>query len=306
MTWQRLLRAGDSVAVVGCSGPYDLDDLRRGVTWLRQRYSVRDDARWGQFDGYLAGDDGVRAAALLDALRDPTVRAVWAARGGYGATRLLERAGEEIFSALARDPKPLVGFSDVTALHALWQQAGVRSVHGPMVSALGRSLREGAAVTDYEATCALLEGAATPTWSGLAVWSWPAEGDVVRGRLVGGNLALVAALLGTPWAMPLDGAVVVLEDVNEAPYRVDRMLTSLRLAGAWRGVRAVVLGEFLGAEPGRDGVTVERALREGLAALDVPVLSGAPYGHGAKAGPWVHGAEVEVRRDGTVAASEGA
>lgn len=305
MIASRPLRAGDGVAVVGCSGPYDLDDLAQGVAWLRERYTVRDDARWGAVEGYFAGDDDTRTAALLDAVRDPDVRAIWAARGGYGATRVMELAGEALRDALTRDPKPLVGFSDVTALHALWQRAGVRSVHGPMVSALGRRLRDGGDVATHDAVCALLAGARGAPWSGLTVWSWPGDEATVRGRVVGGNLALLAALVGTPWAMPLDGAIVVLEDVNEAPYRVDRMLTSMRLAGAWRSVRAVVLGEFTGAAPGRDGVTVEAVLRERLTSLGVPVLGGAPYGHGERVGPWVHGAEAMLRRDGTLTFAEG-
>ncbi|MBK8694150.1 MAG: hypothetical protein IPN17_18160 [Deltaproteobacteria bacterium] len=121
----------------------------------------------------------------------------------------------------------------------------------------------------------------------------------------GRNLSLLAALQGTPSQLPLQDSVLFLEDVGEAPYRIDRMLTSLRSSGALRGVRAVVLGEFTRCDTRDDGVSVERVLRERLSTLGVPVLAGAPFGHGDHHRPWVQGAEVTVRRDGEVIFEEG-
>ena len=273
------------VAVVAPSSPFPLDDFERGVAWLRERAAVPDDARWHGRAGFLAGDDAARLAMLLDALGDPAVGCLWAARGGHGALRLLERAGGALLDALARRPKPVVGYSDVTALHALWARACVRSVHGAMVSAIGR----GDALRDE--VWSVVAGAAPPAWDGLAALH---GGAAVEGLALGGNLSLVAALAGTPWQFDLRGAVLMLEDVNEAPYRVDRMLTTLRASGALRGVGAVVLGEFAGCGAGPDGVTVEDVCRERLGDLDVPVLWGAPFGHGAVNHPWVSGARVAV------------
>jgi muramoyltetrapeptide carboxypeptidase len=166
--------------------------------------------------------------------------------------------------------KLLVGFSDVTALHAAWARAGVRSIHGPMVAALGRA--EPATVARY---VAILEGGTPAPFTGLDVLA----PGIAEGPLVGGNLAVLAALVGTPFAPPLEGAVLFLEDVGERPYRIDRMLTTLRHAGWLARVSAVVLGAFADAMPGPDGVAVAQVLGERLSGLGVPVLSGVPAGH---------------------------
>lgn len=273
------------VAVIAPSSPFPVEEFERGLAWLRARVEVRVDPRCLDRLGYLAGHDDARAAGVLDALRDPDVRCLWAARGGYGVTRLLERHGDAMVEALRRDPKPVVGFSDATALHAVWARAGVPSIHGAMVSALGR-----ADVARGE-TWATLTGEAPAPWEGLE----PVCGDGrVEGVARGGNLSLLAALVGTPWQLDLRGAVLFLEDVNEAPYRVDRMLTTLRLARALDGVAAVVLGDFSGGGDGPDGATVDLVLWERLEAIGVPVLAGAPFGHGKRQRPWVSGGRVAV------------
>ena len=291
------LKPGDAVAVIAPSGPTDHAELDAGVAWCAGRYRVSVGASAKRREGFLAGDDEARAADITAALEDRAIRAVHAARGGYGLTRLLERHAPRWIELLRRDPKPLVGFSDVTALHAVWSLAGVRSVHGTMVLALGR--RGG----DPE-LAAVLEGAAPERWTGLSTWS---EGHApsVSGRAMGGNLSLLAALQGTPCQLPLEDRVLFLEDVGEAPYRVDRMLTSLRSSGALRGVRAVVLGEFTRCDTRDDGVPIESVLRERLATLGVPVLAGAPFGHGREHRPWVQGSEVTVLRSGEVVFEEG-
>jgi muramoyltetrapeptide carboxypeptidase len=177
----------------------------------------------------------------------------------------------------------------------VWAQAGVRSVHGAMPLALGR--RGG----DDE-LLAVLEGAPPPAWTGLVTWTAGAD---VTGLALGGNLALLAALEGTPHRIVLADRVLFLEDVGEPPYRVDRMLTTLRSAGSLDGLRAVVLGEFTRCDPRDDGVTVESVLRERLGTLGVPVLAGAPFGHGAHHRPWVQGGAVTVRAGGEVIFHEG-
>ncbi len=291
------LRPGASVRVVAPSGPVPSDAFEAGLGALASRYAVSVGAAARSRHGFLAGPDEARGADLVDAVTDPAIRAVLAARGGYGATRILDAVGERVVAALKADPKPLAGFSDVTALHALWRVAGVRSVHGTMVAGMGRR------VLDDE-LCAVLEGARPSAWEGLEVLHPGAPGEV-SGVALGGNLALVAALVGTRWALDLDGAVLFLEDVGEAPYRVDRMLTQLRSSGALRGVRAVVLGGFTDSRGGADGVVVDEVLRERLAGLGVRVLAGAPFGHGAEHRPWVQGASVTVHADGRVAHDEG-
>jgi muramoyltetrapeptide carboxypeptidase len=255
------------IQVVAPSSPFPVEDFDRGVARLRLRYDVRYEPALFERQGYLAGADERRAAELLRAIEDDSVHAIVAARGGYGATRILDRLDPE---KVASHPKLLVGFSDASALHALWARAGRGSLHASMVAALGRC--DDVLV---ERWVRAVEGSPPGPLSGLTA--------IARGRasgvLLGGNLAVLTALLGTPHALPLAGCVLFLEEVGERPYRVDRMLTTWRNAGALASVRAVVLGAFTDAPPGPDGVTVEQVLAERLSDLGIPVLAGVPSGH---------------------------
>jgi len=290
----RPLRPGDRVAVVSPSSPSNPNELTRGLARWAEHLDVGGDPKPFSRSGFLAGDDNLRAGALRDALTDPAVRAVLIARGGHGALRVLEAHGDDLREALRANPKPVVGFSDVTALHALWTLCGVRSLHAPMVAAVGRG-------ADLDETRAVLYGETPAPWTDLT----PLVPGDAEGIARGGNLAVLCALLGTPWALPLEGAVLFLEDIGEAPYRLDRMLTSLRVSGALCGVRAVVCGEFTNCHPNADGVTVDDVLRDRLGDLGVPVLTRAPFGHGETHRPWVQGARVRVTREGAVVHAEG-
>lgn len=261
------VQPGARLRVVAPSSPFDAGDLRRGLALLRTRYRVDHEPSLFEQSGYLAGDDARRLAELQAAIDDPGVDAILAARGGYGATRLLEALD---LRPLARRPKLLVGFSDITALHAQWARAGLGSVHGPMVAAVGRGGEaQLARVIDA------IEGRCAPAFDGLRALA-PGR---ARGVLLGGNLAVLSALLGTPFMPDLRGAVLLLEDVGERPYRVDRMLTSLRQSGALADLAGVLLGAFTDAEPGADGTPIDAVLSERLGTLGVPVLAGAPIGH---------------------------
>ncbi len=262
------LRPGDRVALVAQAGPFDREAFELGVAALRHRgyVPVFDDAIFAQ-DGFLAGSDARRSRELQKALDDDSIRAVIAARGGYGATRLLPA-----FEAqhVRRAAKWLVGFSDITALHALWARARVCSVHGMMVAKLGTS-----SARLQNRWFDLLEGAPCAGVRGLQT----RFDGVAEGTLIGGNLAVLSALLGTPFVPPLRGSILFLEDVGERPYRVDRMLTSMTHAGWFAHVRGVVLGAFTDARPGPDGVTCDEVLRRHFGALGVPAVSGFPAGH---------------------------
>jgi muramoyltetrapeptide carboxypeptidase len=276
------LRPGDRIAVVAPSSPFPRDEFFRGLAWLRDRYRVVVRSSVLARRGFLAGDDARRSGELASALFDADVRAVVAARGGYGATRI---ATDLSPARLAGSPRWIVGFSDVTALHAAAQRAGLASVHGPNVTGLGRaSVRERAAFLR-----ALERPGSERTWEGLACL----HAGAAEGPLVGGNLALLAALAASGELCVPVGAVVAIEDVTERPYRIDRMLVSLRphLARAC----AVVCGGFTECGPGPDGVTVEEVLADTAAFLGVPFVAGAPFGHGAPNEAFVLGADVEVR-----------
>jgi muramoyltetrapeptide carboxypeptidase len=263
----RRIAPGARIAVVAPSSPFDVAGFEQGVARLRRRYEVSFEPEVLVRTGFLAGDDERRLRELRAALASSKVDVVMAARGGYGATRIAQLLAADEVRAHA---PLLVGFSDVSALHALWAHAGVSSLHGSMVAALG-----GVSEPRFERFCAALEGRFPERFEGLTCFA----PGLAEGVLLGGNLAVVCALLGTPLFPPLTGSVLFLEDVGERPYRVDRMLTSMRNAGVLQGVRGIVLGAFEQGEPGADGVSLMDVLRERTHDLGVPVVWGFPAGH---------------------------
>ncbi len=285
------LVVGSRIAVVAPAGPFKREWLFEGLAWLRTRYELRIDPSIFEREGYLAGSDERRAQELARAMVDPEIDAILCARGGYGAMRILDRLPWEAF---AKEPKWLIGFSDVTALHLAANKMGVRSLHAPN----GTGTR---AMTPRErfALVELLEGRESP-------WAWQ-DLDVItkgeaKGPVVGGNLALVCAMAAAGGLEIPQGAIVVLEDVTERPYRVDRMLTSLLLGGHLAQAGAIVFGGFTECEPAADGVTVDEVLRDRTSSLGVPVVMGAPFGHGPYNEAFVlgRGATVRAEEKGTV------
>jgi muramoyltetrapeptide carboxypeptidase len=278
---------GDLVAVVAPSSPFSRDELLRGLAWLRGRYRVRMSPEVFARDGFLAGSDARRTQELANAFRDPAIKAVLAARGGYGAMRIL---GDAPWEELGRAPKWLVGFSDVTAFHVMAWRAGIASVHGPNVTGLGRD----ASPLVRAAWLASVERpGARRVWAGLRV----VQSGRAEGPLVGGNLAMLEAMAAAGKLIVPDGAVLALEDVTERPYRIDRMLTALRLGGHLDRVSAIVLGGFEGCGPGPDGRTAEEVLEERTRTLGVPVVSGAPFGHSPHNEAFVLGVNAVVEND---------
>jgi muramoyltetrapeptide carboxypeptidase len=288
LRWPPALVPGDLLAVVAPSSPFPRDELWRGLAWLRQRYRLRMSAGVLEHDGYLAGVDARRASELARVMTDPEVKAITAVRGGYGALRIVDQLP---WDAFARRPKWLVGFSDVTVLHAMAWRAGVASVHAPNVTGLGRAVTPAVRAAWLGA---IERPSAARHWKGLRVL----RAGTAAGPLVGGNLSLVHAMAAAGRLVLPRGSVLALEDVTESPYRVDRMLTSLRLGGHLAAVAAVVLGGFDRCAPGADGRTVEQVLAEQMTELGVPVLAGAPFGHALHNEAFVLGAPARVEADG--------
>ncbi len=249
---------------------------------------------------YLAGKDTERAAHLQALYGDPSVKALFAARGGYGATRLLPLLDGDRLRAAA--PKAVVGMSDVAALFPLLQAvSGTATLHGPCLGApaLHRSpareenlARLHAALFTPQAPIVLPCRLLTPGRGAAA-----SGADPLRGRLVGGNLTVLAALAGTPWAPDCRGAILFLEDVNEAPYRIDRALTQLRQAGWLDGLVAMVFGDMVGCDDRHPGL-LHDTLRDLFAAAAFPVLVGLPCGHGSVNATLPLGRGAELRMEG--------
>ncbi|WP_428266524.1 S66 peptidase family protein [Haliangium sp.] len=283
------LRLGDTVAVCAPAGPVDEHRLRAGVKLLERRYRVR--LMPGVLDraGFLAGSDPARADAFNQALADPDVRAIICARGGYGCMRILADLDA---AALRRDPKLVVGFSDVTAILG-WAlvAAGVRGIHGPMVGQLGELPEQ-----DSDWLLRLMESPAPLPLPEMPLQPLEPAHDLtpVEGRLLGGNLCLLSHLLGTPWQIPLDDALWFFEEIGEAVYRLDRYLTHLGLAGALDRTRVAIVGDMSDCATPEGHPDPFEVIGERLAARGIVGLRGALLAHGRRNLALPFGARAQV------------
>ncbi|MDX1546534.1 MAG: LD-carboxypeptidase [Rhodothermales bacterium] len=272
------LTPGDTVAIIApASLPTDPEALPRGVARL-EALGCRVEVGRSTIDahGYLAGPDADRLDEINRYLRRDDVRALVCVRGGYGTLRLLPDLD---YAAARRHPKLLVGYSDVTALHlALHRNAGWRGLAGPM-AAVEWGVMDAAAEAQFwqVAGGAVLDPLTGPRGEPLH----PLRPGAAEGVLLGGNLTLVARLVGTPYLPDLSGAILFLEEVGELPYRIDGLLAQLRLAGILERLGGVVLGHFTEWEPDDDRPTLslDAVLDDYFGAAPYPVATGLAYGH---------------------------
>ncbi|MEO5822030.1 MAG: LD-carboxypeptidase [Vicinamibacteraceae bacterium] len=271
----RALRPGDRLAVVAPASPCAEDAVRRGARELETLgFNVPIDERvFAQAGGYLAGEAALRAAHLQEAFADPAVAGIVCVRGGYGSAQILPLLDA---AAIAASPKVFVGYSDITAIHTfLQQQAGLVTFHGPMLE--GRFADPARYDRDsfVRAVCGTEPmGAIVPPL--LEVW----RAGEASGVLVGGTITQLASSLGTPWAFdPPPGCVLFFDEVNERPYRLDRLLTQLVQAGIIGRASAIVFNELPGCdEPGGEVRGVD-AVRRVLDGFSGPIVGGFPSGH---------------------------
>jgi muramoyltetrapeptide carboxypeptidase len=284
------VKPGARIAIVSPGSPFSRDEFDRGVHELRRlgyepNYDQDVFARWG---AYLSGSPAIRAAAFSRAWSDPSIAALIAVRGGYGSVQLLPLLDEAV---IRRTPKLFMGYSDTTSLLSwLTCRCGVSALHGPMID--GR-LARGPEAYDVESMVAFMaNGEGRPlSPDGLAV----VRGGEAIGPLFGGTITQLAASLGTPYAFdPPAGCVLFLEDVNERPYRLDRMLTQLRLGGILGRARALVFGEMRGCDEAGGQPSALDVIRNLAAECDGPIITGFPSGH--TTGPcWTLPLGVRVR-----------
>jgi muramoyltetrapeptide carboxypeptidase len=266
----RAVRPHAPIDVIAPAGPFDRAIFEKSLQELQSRgLQLRFRPDVFSRDRFLAGDDARRGAELHDALTNPDSDVIWCARGGYGTTRLLPHLPIEL---IRRANKILVGFSDITALHARWLAAGVPSIHGGMIARFSQE-------PDDVATRLLQlvrTGAPPAPLTGKPLTSGRAEGV-----LTGGNLMVLNSMLGTPYQPDFRGKIVLLEDVGERPYRIDRMLVQCTQAGLFEGVAGIALGEFTDCEERDGSSTSAQVLESQLAPLGVPIIFGLPCGHGS-------------------------
>ena len=286
-----VLRAGGCIGIVAPAAPPDPAGIDSGVAALRARgFECRIAPHVFAHHGLCAGADADRAADLAAMLDDPGIDAVVCARGGYGSMRLLPLWD---VGSLRDRPKALVGFSDITALHAACARSCLVSLHGAMIGDLAL---EGPGAINLDA---LLRALCDPSPLGIPPWPLGSAPQVLcpgvaRGRIVGGNLSLLAATLGTPWELDTEGRLLLLEDTREPAYRLDRYLVQLEQAGKLRAAAGFLIGELAQCRPSPGGVEPLAVFAEHLLPLGKACLAGLPLGHGALRWTVPLGVEAEL------------
>ncbi len=270
LTMPEPLQSGDLLKVVAPSGRLlKHDALLKGIDlWRSQGYRVEFTPDWDAKYGYLAGTDFMRREALANAWFDPECKGILCARGGYGGARLLEKWDWQIKQTPA---KWLIGFSDVTSL--LWSLAtvGVGSLHAPLLTTLAE-----------EPSWSLQRLFAAVRGHSLAPLQGKGWGNgLVKGILLPANLTVATHILGSPWQPDLDGVILALEDVTEAPYRIDRLLTQWRALGLLGSIKGIALGRFSHCDElgSADSFSVAEVFGDRLGDLDIPIVSELPFGH---------------------------
>jgi muramoyltetrapeptide carboxypeptidase len=287
------IERGQTLGIVAPAGPVNAERLRRGLSCLGDTFTLKVAEsvlaeRTPDLPSYLSATDDVRAAELNAMLRDRDVRGIMLARGGYGIQRILPKLDAD---ALRADPKPIIGFSDATALLAWAWAAGVRGIHGPLGTTLSSMPQ-----SDIDNLVTMLTEARAP---GIRPWSLTPHGKGrYRGPLIAGNLTLFSLTTATPWPLPLRGAIALIEEVGEKPYEIDRYLTHLALTGELAKPAAVVLGDFTRCADDHDppGAAIATVL-ERLHAAGTPGAVGAPVGHGDRNEPLPFGADTVLDLD---------
>jgi muramoyltetrapeptide carboxypeptidase len=284
----KALRRGDMMGVVAPAGPVDRQRIDRALSRLRERgFHVKTYGDIYRSEGYLAGDDATRADELMTAFADPATTGVWCARGGYGVARILDRLD---FSVIRNTAKVFVGFSDITALHiAIQQCGGLKTFHGPNLQDGFGKVDDMPAANEAALWQALLAeeqtGAPRQLLCGpTAIESIELERlapGVASGPLIGGNLAVLCGLMGTPFEIQTEDRILFIEDVSERAYRIDRYLAQLALAGKLQSAAGILVGSFSydDGDPSDSPSAIMGVFRRYLADLNIPVIVGFPAGH---------------------------
>lgn len=280
----KALKKGDTIGIVSPAAPLLKESLELSKKELiHLGYKVKFASNIESSYGYLAGKDEERAKAFMDIWLDPEVDSIWSSRGGYGSTRILPHLD---FKKIKQHPKMFIGMSDITALHiALGQNASLVSYLGPTLSCLFTP-KENPQKKFMHDHCwdFLSHPKKGHNYSYSTLLDHPCEvikEGVAEGKLVGGNLSLITSLIGTPWQLETKGKILILEDVNEAPYRIDRMLNQLKLSGSLEHLSGLILGTFKDCSPRciEKSLSLSQVFKEYFSKMSYPSLLGFPTGH---------------------------
>jgi muramoyltetrapeptide carboxypeptidase len=270
------LQSGDTVMIVAPASAVNIEQVMQGKAKLEQLgLNVIIGQSVFEKRAYLAGSNAVRARDLHEAFANKNVKAVICARGGYGSGRLLPLLD---FDLIRLNPKIFWGYSDITALHiAILQEANFITFHGPMVQELGGAELDELTISSFQQLfqpTALIFSAIYPN-------IYPSFSHSVTAPLVGGNLTILTSTLGTPYEIDTTDKILFIEDVDEEPYRIDRMLNQLRLAGKFDGCLGIVLGDFHNCLPNnrKESLTISEVVYDHIVPYGMPILSGFPIGH---------------------------
>ena len=280
------------VAVVAPASPFDKMHFNAGITELKlNKLRPLIDRNIFLKEGFLAGTDKIRAELLISAFSTQSIEVVWTARGGYGSIRLLETLDQNI-QRIKENPKLFVGFSDVTAIHSwLVEKCGFVTVHGPNITTLS--------TVDKYSKIQVFEMLATSE-KAFTIFNKNIRAvnhGKAKGIVKGGNLTTIASLIGTPYEPDFKNCILFLEDVGEVPYRVDRLITQLRLAGKFKDVKGVILGDFSYKEfrpPAEKSVNPFAIVESMGIDRNVPVICNFPAGHGAQNMAFLLGASAQL------------
>lgn len=272
---------GATIGVISpASCPPDEEKFRRGIDYLKKLgYKVVESKHVLDNHGYLAGKDEDRVDDFNLMFRDPQVDAIFCSRGGYGTPRIINQVD---FEAIKNNPKIFVGYSDITTLNlAIWQKTGLMSFSGPMVAVeMGKGIDSFTERSFWQALKSV---------EPLGTLKNPPDNPIkiikpgkVNGKLLGGCLSLINVVLGTPYCPDFAGAILFIEDIDEEPYRIDRHLAQLRMAGILEQVSGIVLGKFVDcvpSEPEKPNLELEQISEDYFKDLDIPIISNFAYGH---------------------------
>ena len=277
MILPKRLQRGDTVGVIAPASPPNIEQLKRSFIFLRELgVNVKIGNHVQDINGYLAGTDEDRLHDLHSMFKDPFVHAIFCAGGGYGTGRIAEQINYEL---IKRNPKILWGYSDITYLHnAIRQRTELVTFHGPMLASdVGKEGFDDLSKKMFQQLFEPKELHYTEYISPLEVI---AEGECV-GELVGGNLSLIQSMMGTPYELETEGKILLIEDVDEEPYRIDGMLNQLTMAGKLTSAAGIVVGDFKNAVPTNDkpSQSLDEVLDHYLKRLETPVIKGFKMGH---------------------------